>query len=350
MRHTLILLLVFIIVSCTNGKQNDTTPIMSTTKIPLEIDASQYIGKDYLIDDQHSYVGFKIKYFGFSPVRGRFNTFNGTVFYNPEHLEHTFIHTKIDVRSINTGNETRDTDLLTSNGWFNAKEHPYIQFVSKEVVVQKNGNFLLKGNFSMNGITKEITITFEKPTAISRDWAENEQIDYSGTVTINRLEYGIEGGEFWDTVLENGLTQLSDEVTIELDIHTRRADYLARYKELETDNPRKLILNAFKTKTPEECLALLKQHLTSDSNNLSVGALNTIGKTLLARKQFDAANVVFEQAIHRYPESASLLENMGITQLHLNQKSNSKLFFEKAIQLDATRTVSTAYLHYFKIP
>ena len=79
---------------------------------------------DYLIDDQHSYIGFKIKYFGFSPVRGRFNEFNGHVLYDEKDISKTSVTLFIDVASINTGVEMRDNDLKTSH-WFGTEKISY---------------------------------------------------------------------------------------------------------------------------------------------------------------------------------------------------------------------------------
>ena len=78
---TLISLMIF---SCSEKPSSDTQANQTSGDEPILTILD--IGKDYLIDDQHSYIGFKIKYFGFSPVRGRFNDFDGTLFYDPSHL------------------------------------------------------------------------------------------------------------------------------------------------------------------------------------------------------------------------------------------------------------------------
>ena len=173
-------LILLLIVTAFFGCKNETTSEDSKTEIETasvdSFDISQFISKDYIIDDQHSYIGFKIKYFGFSPVRGRFDNFDGTVFYDPDHLSHLDISVVIDVNSINTGNERRDNDLITGEGWFKEKEFPKITFSTISSEVNVDGSFLLTGHFSMNGVTKELTILFDEPTTISRDWAANEQV------------------------------------------------------------------------------------------------------------------------------------------------------------------------------
>ena len=101
---------MFCIISCQN-KGNDKIPATGQKEEGIttqsDFNYSSLIGKDFLLDDQHSYIGFKIKYFGYSPVRGRFNDFDGTLFYDPGNTGNLSVSVFIDVASINTGNERR---------------------------------------------------------------------------------------------------------------------------------------------------------------------------------------------------------------------------------------------------
>ncbi|MDZ7650338.1 MAG: hypothetical protein U5K54_26135 [Cytophagales bacterium] len=71
-------LLVVFFASCTTNQNNEKIDNQNYIKPDLK----NLIGHDFLIDDQHSYIGFRIEYFGNSKVRGRFDEFNGTVFYD----------------------------------------------------------------------------------------------------------------------------------------------------------------------------------------------------------------------------------------------------------------------------
>ena len=347
MKKLIPVLIILTFLGCKNETTSEDPKNAAAAKNVASFDTSQFIGQDYIIDDQHSYIGFKIKYFGFSPVRGRFDTFDGTVFYEPNHLNQLYMSVVIDVNSINTGNERRDTDLITGEGWFKEKEFPTITFETISSEANADGSFQLTGHFSMNGITKELTIPFETPTAISRDWAANEQVDYSGKITINRKDFGVFGGDFWDTLLEDGLTQLSDEVEIELDIHTRRGDYLARYAELEADNVRKVLIDLFTAEGTKAALMKLDTLQSNEETALSSGALNTVGKTLLARQMFAEANALFEKGSALFPDKSLFFNNLGVTQLHMNNTSQAQTYFSKALQIDSSDTRAKAYLSLF---
>ena len=124
---------------------NQITRIMNKNIIVLIllIATSQLMGQDeidiskfYPIEASHSYVGFSVKYMGYAQVRGRFETFQGTVYYDELDIKKTSISFSIDVGSIDTDLNWRDRDLKSAN-WFNADTFPKITFISKKVVPRR---------------------------------------------------------------------------------------------------------------------------------------------------------------------------------------------------------------------
>jgi polyisoprenoid-binding protein YceI len=331
------------------GCRSDTTKsetVEENTSVK-EIKPTDYlylIGKDFLLDDQHSYIGFKIKYFGFSPVRGRFDRFDGTIFYDPENIPATSMEVFIDVKSINTGNETRDKDLITGTAWFDASRHPYIKFRTTSLAEEANGSFSLRGNFTMNGITKTLTLNFDTPTEMSRDWAFNEQVDFSARLTLHRKDFDVHGGDFWDSVMENGLTQLSDEVEIELDLHTRRPDYNKRYEDLEPENIRKITVDTIKSAGIEAGISYIHSLENKTESPFTVGAYSTIGQILVARDMLAEAEAVFKIALQNNPDSVSIYNQLGIIALKTGDRENARRYFEKVLELEPSNSRATAYL------
>ncbi|MEP5612675.1 MAG: YceI family protein [Cyclobacteriaceae bacterium] len=300
------------------------------------------VGNDYLIDDQHSYLGFRIKYFGYSPVRGRFDEFEGTVFYDENNISSLSVSVAIDVNSINTGNSTRDEDLLKFDTWFDAPKYPNIQFVSKRVIVRADGGFDLIGDVTIKGTTKEINVPFEPLTGISLDYGGEEQIDYSGRFTLDRQEFGIFGGDFWSSIMEDGLTQLSDAVEIEIDIHTRRPDYLKRFLDYDSANIRAIVLNMIKEKGIEEGLEHLDKVLSKEE--ITSGALSSIGNTLNEWGMHNEAARIFEKKLTQFPNLTSTHSQLAITMLHQRNRSLAKEQFEQVLLRDSTNTRAIEYL------
>ncbi|MBO6525217.1 MAG: YceI family protein [Balneolaceae bacterium] len=338
----LLIPVALMLLSCTkdqNPEQSNRNPIQSNES---STGISDFIGKDYLVDDQHSYIGFKIKYFGFSPVRGRFNEFDGTAFYDPENLSALSVTFFIDVRTINTGDETRDEDLRREGTWFDAANHPYATFQSKRTVLFEDGSFNLIGDLSIKGISKEITVEFEEPTPISRDWAKNEQVDFSGKAVIDRQDFDVFGGSFWSSVMENGLTQLSDEVELEMDIHIRRADYQARYEDAEEGDTDKVILDLIKSEGVESGLDAINNFHSREE--LRAGTLSTVGYTLNAWEMYEEAGLIFKKKEELFGTSSATLNQQGINFLLQNNIDKATQLFKKSIEADSINSRAVEYL------
>jgi polyisoprenoid-binding protein YceI len=339
----LVTVLIYLVTTgCDEAVQNLSDVNISVTETNNNYDAQKYIDKDYLMDDQHSYVGFKIKYFGHSPVRGRFNNFDGTLFYDPESPESLSASVFIDVNSINTGNMRRDSDLINEDTWFDEPTFPKISFSSLEAVLRPEGGFNLIGHLTMRGITLKDTIIFQKPTTLSRDWAGNEQVDFSGTLVIDRQDFGVFGGDFWSSIMEDGLTQLSDKVEIELEIHCRRPDYQVRYEEADSTDLVKQVLDVISDLGIEHGLIRIDELHKGES--LSAGNISSIGYTLLNWGQYDHALAVFNKRLFYFPEKTSTGNQLGITQLFLGNIEVARGHFQAVLDKNPNDSRAVEYL------
>ena len=70
------------------------------------------------IEPAHSEVGFTVRHLGLSKVRGRFNSFSGTIQIADERL-FSSVEATIDLASVDTNNEQRDGHLRSAD-FFNA--------------------------------------------------------------------------------------------------------------------------------------------------------------------------------------------------------------------------------------
>lgn len=336
------LTLLLLLAACSSKESAPKEAIPQAPAAHTIVDPKSFVGKDYLIDDQHSYIGFKIKYFGNSPVRGRFDAFDGTMFYDKNDMGSLSVSMFIDVNSINTGNERRDNDLISEGSWFDAANHPTITFQSKQVNAKSDRSFDLVGDLTMKGVTKEVVVPFSAPTAITRDWAGNEQVDFSGKLTLNRQDFGVYGGDFWSSVMENGLTQLSDEVEIEMDIHTRRPDYQARYEAADSADINKMVLDQIKSNGLEAGLKAIDSLRVAEK--LTSGKLSSIGYTLNAWKMHEDALQIFKLRALYYPERVSTWNQKGITHMLLGDLAEAEESFKTLLAIDSVDSRAFEYL------
>ena len=169
----------------------------------------------YTIDASHSNVGFKVRHFTVSNVRGKFNTFEGTVRFNPDDLSDSGVEVKIDAASIDTDHEQRD-DHLRSADFLDAENHPTLTFKSTKVE-QGDDGYVLTGDLTMRGVTKEVSFPFEMVGPI-KDPLGLMRMGVEGGLTIDRRDWGLE----WSRAMETGGLFVGHEVKIELSAEAAR--------------------------------------------------------------------------------------------------------------------------------
>lgn len=162
---------------------------------------------EFKIDPAHTSLVFSIRHFGISNVHGRFDKFTGTV--TVEDGKVTAIQGQAEVSSVNTGVEMRDQHLQTAE-FFNAAKYPTISFKSKSIDT-KDGKTTFTADFTMHGVTKEVTAPIEisgpilDPQGVTR-------IGLQTTAKLDRKDYGIT----YNDVLESGVALVGEEVSLEI--------------------------------------------------------------------------------------------------------------------------------------
>jgi polyisoprenoid-binding protein YceI len=171
-----------------------------------------YVAGTWAIDPVHSEVGFTIRHFGVSKVRGRFDKFEGTI-VTAEDPSASSVNASIDVTSINTNQEQRDAHIR-SGDFFDAENHPTITFVSTGIK-QDGGEYVLEGDLTIRGNTKPVRLALEL-NGIGPDPYGGTRVGFSATGEINRHDFGVSFNGPIPGV--PGGVILSDKVTLSLEI------------------------------------------------------------------------------------------------------------------------------------
>ncbi|MCZ6900662.1 MAG: YceI family protein [Bacteroidetes bacterium] len=167
------------------------------------------------LDKVHSSVTFAITHF-FTPVEGRFNSFDLVFNFNPDDLATSNIEATINVESIYTNNDRRDSDLR-SDTFFDADNYPEIKFKSSKIEKTDENTYNVHGEITIKQTTKNITIPFKVLGVTDHPRRENVQImGVSAEIMLNRLDYEIGTGNWVAT------TVLSNEVKIRLQLEVNR--------------------------------------------------------------------------------------------------------------------------------
>lgn len=147
---------------------------------------------DYIIDSAkaHASINFRIQHFGFSWMHGRFNKFEGSFSYDPENLQAAKVDVTIDVASIDTNYEMRDNHLRSSD-FFNVAVYPKAHFVGKSLTAQADGNYILTGEFTLQGVTNPLTMTIEKIGEGESPWG-GYRAGFEGHTQFTIADYGMD--------------------------------------------------------------------------------------------------------------------------------------------------------------
>ena len=162
------------------------------------------------IDAAHSVMNFKVRHL-FSKTGGSFDQWEGTLDFDGENPASLSGQVTIQTASINTDNADRDAHLKSPD-FFDAEQFPTISFVSRKTEKREEG-WVLIGDFTMHGVTREVAIPFEFYGAGKDPWG-NRRAGFSASLTVNRKDFGIE----WNKTLDSGGVMLGEDVVIDLEI------------------------------------------------------------------------------------------------------------------------------------
>jgi polyisoprenoid-binding protein YceI len=167
---------------------------------------------NWSIDPLHSEVLFKIKHLVISTVTGSFTKFEGKVNTTGNDFENAQINFSIDVSSVHTGQEQRDAHLKNSD-FFEIEKFPNILFKSTSFIKTGEDKYILTGNLTMKGVTKEVSLDVEYG-GTEKDNHGNTKAGFELSGVINRKEFGVT----FNALTESGGLALGENVKITANI------------------------------------------------------------------------------------------------------------------------------------
>lgn len=158
------------------------------------------------LDPAHTAAQFAVRHLGISTVRGEFRKVSGTANYDPADPGKTALDVTIDATTVDTRVDMRDNDLRSPN-FLDVQKYPTITFKSKRAESAGSGKLKITGDLTIHGVTKEVVLDVDGPTAPMKDPRGNVHMGASASTTINRKDFGVNGAP--------GI--VGDDITITID-------------------------------------------------------------------------------------------------------------------------------------
>jgi polyisoprenoid-binding protein YceI len=165
------------------------------------------------IDPNHTAAQFSVRHLGVSTVRGAFTKVSGSAKYDAADPTKDSLEATIDANSVDTRVQMRDNDLRSPR-FLDAQKYPTITFRSKQAKVSGTGKLQMTGDLTIHGVTKEVVLDVDGPSAPIKDpMGKGQRLGASATTKINRQDFGV-------SALPGAV---GDEITITIDAELTQA-------------------------------------------------------------------------------------------------------------------------------
>ena len=184
---------------------------MSTTTTPTTLTGT------YTIDPTHSRIGFVARHAMVTKVRGSFNEFEGTGYFDTENPAGSHLQLTIQAASIDTRNADRDGHLA-SNDFFDMETYPEITLrrrpPSSRSTTTTTGSPATSPSRASPSPSRSTSSTPAPPSTRTA----TTRVGFEGKTTVNRKDWGVN----WNAALEAGGVLVSEKVTLEFEVSAIR--------------------------------------------------------------------------------------------------------------------------------
>lgn len=307
--------------------------------LPAEGGESAVPMTKYDYDTPHSAVEFTIGFMGLTNVRGRFADYAGTVMFDSEDITKTTTTVIIKTESIDTDNDWRDKHLKSSD-FFDVEKYPHITFQSQSVTRSADG-YVMHGTLIMHGVSKEIDVPFKVLHEEAKDGWGNRRIGLVAELKLNRKEYGVVGGTFWNKQIDLNRMALTDDVTISLSVQGRIANMnKMNFRKGEKPPIGELFLSKINEEGIESGLKFYSEAKSQHAEEYSFSEwdIQLTGSRLLGAEKVDEAIAVFELAAKEYPESADSFDSLAEAYAAQGNGDMALINYRKVLEIDPHST------------
>jgi polyisoprenoid-binding protein YceI len=161
----------------------------------------------YKLDPVHSFIQFFAQHLMIGQVRGRFDSFGGTLIVGDDPLPSS-LEIIVDTASVNSGNGKRDEDLRSPR-FFNSERFPTMTYRAIRFTPEPDGRWTIDGNLTIRDITRPVSFSASFRGSVDDPWG-HRRVASHGTAKTTRRDYDL----LADLDRETGGLLVGKDVTI----------------------------------------------------------------------------------------------------------------------------------------
>lgn len=174
---------------------------------------------EWFFEPGHTAAEFCVRHMMVTYVRGHFKNVHGKLTFDPEKPEDSRVDVQIDAKSLWTGEPDRDAHLRSAD-FLDVEHFSTISFTGDQVQVVGEHDYVVKGQLTIRGITRDVILKARCLGQWATPWWEDgvdkgpkTRAGFYAETEINRHDFGVS----WNSVLDRGGVVVGSTVEIKID-------------------------------------------------------------------------------------------------------------------------------------
>jgi polyisoprenoid-binding protein YceI len=164
------------------------------------------------VDPDNSSVEFSVQHLKVTTVRGRFESFEGTLAMDENAPQASSVEGSVSVASVKTGISPRDGSLRSA-GFFDVERFPKMSFRSTRIGPVEGDNFRVFGELTIRDVTRDVVFDVANKGELPASGGKRRW-GFSASIALNRKDFGLK----WNPLMELGSLLVADDVAGSLEI------------------------------------------------------------------------------------------------------------------------------------
>ncbi|EQC43863.1 YceI family protein [Bacteriovorax sp. Seq25_V] len=201
-----------------------------------------FASETYLVNKEHSKIGFAVKYLGINDVEGRFNDFE--IYYEVDSNKITKLEGKIAAASIDTADKKRDSHLRRSD-FFDIGKYPTLSLkLVTPFLLKLNEKQEIEVALTILETTKNVKLNVVYLGPKTDPWTKVEGLYFKLDGELNRDDFGLT----WNKVLDdNSGFLIAKTVKLNISIESYRSNEKPAFSRFYKEKQRGKTVSASKS-------------------------------------------------------------------------------------------------------